>query len=202
MNQKQLYAMKAYARKRLLKLVPDMQNWSGIYVWHRRGTDGRMYFYAGQSVHLVDRSVAHMMQYDHLGLSIRKRGLCTEKEGGWHLEYYYCDRSELDERERETIAAWIKSGGVPYNVTDGGQGTGKADITERKAAKGYMDGIKAGYQKARKEVAHLFEKNLTFSINGKPGVNKQKAYDKFVAFINVGDSTAPEEETDENETAE
>ena len=199
MEQKQLYAMKAYARKRILKLVPDMQNWSGIYVWHRRGADGNTYFYAGQSVHLVDRSVSHIMQYDHLGLSIRKRGLCTEKEGGWHLEYYYCDRSELDERERETIAAWIKSGGVPYNVTDGGQGTGKADIAERKAAKGYMDGIKAGYQKARKEVAHLFEKNLTFSINGKPGVNKQKAYDKFVAFISIEGST--EEETDESETA-
>ena len=200
MEQKQLYAMKAYARKRILKLVPDMQNWSGIYVWHRRGADGNTYFYAGQSVHLVDRSVSHIMQYDHLGLSIRKRGLCTEKEGGWYLEYFYCDRSELDEKERETIAAWIKSGGVPYNVTDGGQGTGKADITERKAAKGYMDGIKAGYQKARKEVAHLFEKNLTFSINGKPGVNKQKAYDKFVAFISIEGRT--EEEDDGNETAE
>ena len=48
-------------------------------------------------------------------------------------------------------------------------------------------------EEARKEVAHLFEKNLTFSINGKPGVNKQKSYDKFAAFIDVGDSTADEQ---------
>ena len=34
-----------------------------------------------------------------------------------------------------------------------------------------------------KEIAKLFEKNLTFAINGKPNKNKEKALLKFKAFI-------------------
>ena len=73
------------------------------------------------------------------------------------------------------------------NKTAGGQGEGKFEIAETKPRKTYYDGIKQGYEKARKEVAKLFEKNLTYSINGKENKNKQKALQKFKDFIEVED---------------
>ena len=69
------------------------------------------------------------------------------------------------------------------NKTAGGQGEGKFEIGEIKPRKTYHDGIKQGYLNAQREVSKLFEKNLTFSINGKENKNKQKAYDKFKTFI-------------------
>ena len=191
MDQRQLYAIKAKIRTRVSKMAPTMQNWAGIYVWHRRDTDdGNIYFYAGQSVHLIDRTIAHFMQYDHLGLSIRKRGLLAEgAEHGWAFDYYYCERSELDDLERQTIKQWRDQGAIPYNITDGGQHTGKSDIGGRKPARGYMDGLKQGYENARRDISKLFSKNLSYQINGNPTVNKQKAFDKFTAFLAVAPST-------------
>lgn len=189
MNYKQLYAIKEENRRKLALLATGMKDKSGIYVWYRVGADdGKVYFYAGQSVRLVDRSIAHMMAYDHLGLSIRKRGLFNEKLNpyGWNLIYFYCDVDELDEKERETIALWSQDG-ISYNVTDGGQGAGKKDIGERKPAKGYMDGKKQGYLEARRYAAKLFDKNLAWVIKDpdKNAANKVKAAQRWEAFISV-----------------
>lgn len=195
MDARQLYAIKARCRERIRKVAPEMNDWSGIYVWYRRDPDdNNIYFYAGQSVHLVQRSVAHIMQYDHLGLSIKKRGLYAEgAQHGWKFMYYYCDRSQLDEQERKVIADWLNNGAIAYNITGGGQNAGKVDINDRKPARGYMDGLKQGYKKARVEIAKLFNKNLLVSINGKPTVNKQKALDKFNAFIAVNEERTDNE---------
>ena len=70
-----------------------------------------------------------------------------------------------------------------YNITNGGQNEGKTDINERKATKTYRDGLEQGRKNTQKEIAHLFEKNLTYSINGTPNKNKEKAYEKFKKFI-------------------
>ena len=56
-------------------------------------------------------------------------------------------------------------------------------INERKPAKTYRDGLKQGYENARKEVQKLFEKNLVYEINGKVNKNKEKSLEKFKNFL-------------------
>ena len=71
------------------------------------------------------------------------------------------------------------------NKTIGGQNAGKVGLNANKPAKGYRDGLKKGYTNARVDVSKLFEKNLTFSINGKTTINKEKAFEKFKDFIDL-----------------
>ena len=80
------------------------------------------------------------------------------------------------------------------NVTGGSQGEGKFNLAEGKSPKGYREGLSRGYENARKDVAKLFEKNLTYSINGKDGKLKQRAYEKFTEFLNVNGSDEEEDE--------
>ena len=72
-----------------------------------------------------------------------------------------------------------------YNITIGSQGKGKIDFQERNQTKlkSYVNGKQIGYEKARKEIQNLFNKYLTFSINGKTNKTKEKAFEKFKKFI-------------------
>ena len=88
--------------------------------------------------------------------------------------------------ERKFIAEYQAKGYELLNVESGGS-TGKTDINQRKLGKGYRDGIHQGYKNAKKDVWQLFEKNLTYSINGKPNKNKEKALLKFEKFLNIQD---------------
>jgi len=158
-NWKQLYALKREYGEKIKKIAPSMENRPGIYVWYRK----KYCFYAGQSVKLLDRSIQHLQQHDHLGLSIRKHGLYDEIKNpyGWNLIYCYCDESELNEKERETIARWAEHN-IAYNITSGGQDSGKVDINQRAATKGYRDGLKQGYYNCLKEMKGYFDKYLNF----------------------------------------
>ena len=100
---------------------------------------------------LIDRLIDHFMEYDHIAISLRTYGLINEKDFGWSIDYFYCDESELDKKETETLAFWhIEKGYSPYNINTGGT-SGKKDIKPRTVG-GYRKGVDAGYEKARKEV--------------------------------------------------
>ena len=101
------------------------------------------------------------------------------------MAYVTYDIAELDEQEQYFIKIYANAGYQLRNKTAGGQGEGKFDIAETKEKKGYLQGLHNGYEKARKEVAKLFKKNLTFAINGKTGVNKEKAFNKFIEFLQI-----------------
>ena len=93
--------------------------------------------------------------------------------------------SELDEMEKYWILEFTKRGyQARYNKTAGGQGEGKEKINEFRPAKGYRDGLIQGRKNASKELAHLFEKHLTYSKKSdKPNKNQDKAVEKFEAFL-------------------
>ena len=185
-NYKQLYAIKSNNRKRILEICPDMKNQSGIYFYTRTDEDGINYFYIGQSVDCLDRNISHLTGYQHIDLSIRKRGFYSnENPYGWKLNVIYYPKSELDKWEQYWILEYTKKGyQCRYNKTAGGQGEGKEKINEYRPAKGYRDGLTQGYKNASREVANLFEKHLKVSIKSdKPNKNQQKALDKFNAFL-------------------
>lgn len=185
-NYKQIYAIKKQREKFITSFLPGIENRPGIYIYHRVDSNGFKSCYVGQSVGIIDRLISHMGEYDHIALSLKKHGYQSEDNPfGWQIDYFYCDKSELDDKERETLAEWhINKGYAPYNRTTGGQDGEKQGLDGRKPAKGYRDGIAQGYKNARRDVSKLFEKNLTYEINGKPTKNKEKAYEKFTAFLN------------------
>lgn len=185
-NYRKIFAIKIANEKKILDLYPKLTDVSGIYIFHRINEFGFKFYYAGKSVKLLQRVAQHLTAYDKLGASLRDVGLYngTTNTNGWKIEYYYCNESKLDCEETKTIAHWhIDKGYIPFNKNTGGT-TGKSDMTPR-ITKGYQAGLAQGYKKAQKYVASLFEKNLIFSINGKDGINKQKAYDKFLNFIEI-----------------
>ena len=169
---------------------------SGIYLFERTDENGITFFYCGQAKNIFNRIVSHWMGFQHIDVSMRSRGFKSEENPyGWEFTILeYCDESELDEKENSYIMQLMHEGKQTYNVTYGKQGEGKKNIGEGKSPKGYRDGLQQGYKNAQRDVAKLFEKNLTYSINGKDGKLKQRAYDKFTEFLNVNDSDEEEDE--------
>lgn len=163
-NYKQLFAKKKKNEERIRNICPDMKDVSGIYIFHKIDELGFKKFYAGQSVGIFSRCRSHLEEYDHIALSLKKYGF--KKEGnpyGWELDYFYCPKDELDQKEQETIAHWhIDLGYIPYNVTAGGQKS-KVNINDNKPSKTYRDGITQGKKSLARELNKLIEKYLVIS---------------------------------------
>lgn len=187
MDYRQIKAIEKSNKQRLLKVNPLLPEESGIYILTRE-ENGFKYAYVGQARHILSRLAQHLSGYQHIDLSIKKHGFkSSENPNGWRIQFTRVPIEDLDMAEQHYIRIFADCGYQLRNKTAGGQGEGKFEIAETKPRKTYHDGIKQGYEKARKEVAKLFEKNLTYSINGKENKNKQKAYEKFGAFIGEQD---------------
>lgn len=196
--------MNEYIKKRIIAekcIAPIIQKnrqttQSGIYLYERTDENGVVFFYCGQAKNVYERQIGHWNGYQRIDLSIRKRGFkSADNPYGWTFKVLeYC--TDLDEKEQHYILQNIKQGKQTYNLTYGSQGQGKAGVVEGKTPKGYYDGLHQGYLNARRDVAKLFKANLIVQINGKEGVRKQKALEKFLDFINVGEERNETEETD------
>ena len=187
MDFRRIKAIEKSNKERLLKVLPYLPDESGIYILTRE-ENGFKYAYVGQAKHILTRLAQHLSGYQHIDLSLKKHGLYSkENPTGWNIDWIKYDINLLDEMEQYFIRKYADWGYQLRNKTAGGQGEGKFEIAETKPRKTYYDGTKQGYEKARKEVAKLFEKNLTYSINGKENKNKQKALQKFKDFIEVED---------------
>lgn len=186
-NYKQLYAIKKNNEKLILSVCPGMKNQSGIYFYTRTDENGISYFYIGQSVDCLERNISHLSGYQHIDLSIKKRGFYSEENPyGWKLNFIYYPREKLDEMEQYWILEYTKKGyQCRYNKTAGGQGTGKEKINEFKPAKGYYDGIKQGKKSLAKELSHIAEKHLEIRLKPEKQGNKvsEKQYEKFMTLI-------------------
>lgn len=150
-----------YAYNNELKAEP------GIYIFTRVTSPNKegftqKYIYVGQAVKVVDRIAQHMVSFgQRIDISLKNRGLWYPTNPyGWKIHAKYCNKSELDQMERQTITNSIAKGYTLYNITSGGQGEGKKDINERAAIKTYRDGLKQGYNNCRKEVQEFFNKYL------------------------------------------
>lgn len=162
-NYKQVWAKKSETQKRIKTLCPSIHNGSGIYIFTRE-EDGIKYAYVGQAKHLLDRCAQHLLGYQHIDLSIKKHGLYKDDNPhGWKLGFVDYEECLLDTMEREWINSMAKKGYQLRNATLGGQDDGKV-VIDSKTPKGYYDGLKQGYENARKECFEFFTKYLSFSI--------------------------------------
>lgn len=187
LNYKKIYAIEKSNRERLLKVNPKLDDKSGIYFLTRTDEDGISYFYIGQAIKILQRMCSHLTGYQHIDLSLKKRGFYSaDNPYGWQINFIHYPKDELDQMEQYWILQYTKKGyQCRYNKTAGGQGEGKEKINEFKASKTYRDGLKQGYKNASREVSHLFELHLDYKTKSDmPSKNQQKAIDKFDKFLN------------------
>ena len=181
-------AIEKQNRERLLKVNPKLDDESGIYFLTRTDEDNISYFYIGQAVHILTRLAQHLVGYQHIDLSIKKRGLySTDNPYGWKVNFMHYPKSELDKWEQYWILEYTKRGyQCRYNKTGGGQGDGKEKINEFRPAKGYRDGIKQGKINLARELSSIAEKHLKIEIREDKKNNKvsQKQFEKFKELMN------------------
>lgn len=185
MNYQQIKAIEAKNKQRILSVNPQITENSGIYIFIRIDEDGIKHAYVGQAKHLLTRIAQHLSGYQHIDLSIKKHGLYSKQNiHGWEIGFVECSEEELDEKEKYYIYDYALSGFQLKNKTAGGQGKGKHGIADNRPAKGYHDGLKQGYENARREVKHLFDLHLNAVIKAnKPNKTQEKALQKFKEFL-------------------
>lgn len=193
MNIRQIKAIEAGNKKRILAVCPCCTERPGIYIFYRTDTEtGLRFCYVGQAKHLLSRCAQHLSEYDHIALSLKKRGFYDpmfpdKNPGGWKLEIWECSGYEtLDGAETEAIKEWADRGYQLFNRTGGSQSAGKVAFDNKKPSRGYFDGLEQGQKNARRFISDLFSKHLTVSTKRTPPtVNQQKALQKFMDFINL-----------------
>lgn len=181
-NYKQIYVMKAEREKRIKTICPNIPYSSGIYVFYRIDEAQIRRAYCGQAVNLCERCASHLGEYDHIALSLKKHGFCSENNPyGWKLAFKTCSKSELDEREVATIKSFADDGYQMYNITAGGQSIGKQVTGQYKTPKTYREGIEAGKRSLAKELSSIAEKHLKIEIRDDRKNNKisQRQFEKF-----------------------
>lgn len=153
-------------RKSWLKINPELDEESGIYILTRNGEDGLRYAYIGQAKRILTRLAEHRTKFQHIDISIRNHGLYNETKNpyGWKVDTVKCPVEELDEKEREYIKKYADLGYQLRNKTAGGQDAGKTGIADNRPSKGYHDGLKQGYKNCLKDVAEFFDKYLDYGI--------------------------------------
>ena len=183
-------AIEQQNRKRLLKINPDLNTGSGIYFLTRVDENNINYFYIGQALNILSRLTGHLTGYQHIDLSIKKRGFYSEDNPyGWKINFINCPEKELDEWEQYWILRYQKQGyQCRYNKTSGGQGEGKEKINEYRPAKGYRDGLAQGRKNLARELNHIIDKHLIVEIRPEKAGNKvsQKAFEKFKGLLEEG----------------
>lgn len=182
-------------KKRLLKLNPKLNDESGIYFLLREDENGFKYAYIGQAVHTLSRLASHLVGYEqHIDLSLRKHKLYDEQKNpyGWRVEFLNFPENELDEKEKYYIKLYADKGYQLRNVSLGGQGENRASgsIGERKAPKGYMQGVQQGKKVLARKLSSIAEKHLKIEIRDDKKHNKvsQKQYEKFIDLLKAGES--------------
>lgn len=166
-------------KRKLLEINPKLDDKSGIYILWRT----EVHAYVGQSVGLLTRLAQHLAGYSqHIDLSLKKHKLySSENPYGYRVDFIHCDKSELDDKEREYIQKCINKGWILKNKTSGGQDDGKEKIAEYKPPKTYRQGIQAGKKTLARELSSIISKHLTVKLKEEKQGNKvsEKQLEKF-----------------------
>lgn len=179
-------AIEAKNKQRLLKINPNLNENSGIYFLTREDENGFKYAYVGQAKHILTRLAQHLVNFQHIDLSVKKHGLYSEDNPyGWRVNFQNYPVDELDEKEQFYILKYAQYGYQLRNKTSGSQGVGKAQIDDYRPAKGYRDGIRQGKITLARELTDIINKHLDVKIKTEKQGNKIsiKAYEKFNALI-------------------
>ena len=111
---------------------------------------------------------------------------------GWRVEFLNFPESQLDEKEKYYIKLYADKGYQLRNVSLGGQGENRdsGSIGERKAPKGYLQGIQQGRKNLARELSNIAEKHLKIELRADKANNKvsQKQYEKFKELLQEGNS--------------
>jgi hypothetical protein len=184
MDFRQIKAIEAKNKAKILSVCPTVPETSGIYILTRED-NGFKYAYIGQAKHLLTRLAQHLNGYQHIDLSLKKHGLYGEQnQTGWKIEWMYYSIDKLDNAEQFFIKEYANMGYQLRNHTSGSQGEGKRGLGDQKAPKGYYDGLAQGYKNAQKFVANLFNKHLIYGKKSeKPNKLQDKAMEKFKDFL-------------------
>lgn len=191
---RQAKAIESENRKRLLKINPKLNDRSGIYFLLREDENGFKFAYIGQALHIMQRLCSHMTGYSqHIDLSIRKHKLYSEDNPyGWRVEFLNFPESQLDEKEKYYIKLYADNGYQLRNVSIGGQGENRdsGSIGERKAPKGYLQGIQQGRKNMARDLSHIIEKHLVVTVRADKQGNKvsEKQFEKFKELLKEGES--------------
>lgn len=193
-NYRKIYAIEKKNKEQLIKVNPNLNDKSGIYFLLREDENGFKYAYIGQAVHTLSRLASHLVGYEqHIDLSLKRHKLYDEEKNpyGWRVEFLNFPESQLDEKEKYYIKLYADKGYQLRNVSLGGQGENRASgsIGERKAPKGYMQGIQQGKKVLARELSSIAEKHLKIEIREDKKRNKvsQKQYEKFMDLLKVGE---------------
>lgn len=196
-NIAKIKAIEKKNRERLLKVNPKLNDRSGIYFLTRTDENDISYFYIGQAVNIIQRMCGHLTGYQHIDLSVKKRGFFSEENPyGWKLNFINYPKSDLDKMEQYWILEYTKKGyQCRYNKTAGGQGEGKEKINEFKPSRGYRDGLKQGEKNLARELSSIAEKHLKIEIREDKKHNKisQRQYEKFMYLLKVGECNVDSE---------
>lgn len=180
-------AIEAENRKRWLKLIPELNDDSGIYILTRVDEEGFKYAYCGQAKHILTRLCQHSAGHQqHIDLSLKKHGMYSEKNiYGWKVGFLNCAESDLDKEEQYYIKHLADIGYQLRNKTGGSQGVGKKQIDEYRPAKGYYDGLKQGKKSLARELSHIIDTHLQVSLKPEKQSNKVsiRAFEKFQNLI-------------------
>lgn len=181
-NYKQLFAIQKRLEEQVKMACPNMKHQAGIYFYIRKDEEGK-HCYIGQSQDCLKRCASHMHGYQHIDISLRKRGFYSpDNTTGWELNVLYFPENMLNEKEQYYIDAYTKAGYDVYNIESGGT-TGKTMINERKPARGYMDGLKQGRKTVCRDLKNLLDKYLVVSLKVESR-HAQNGLDKFWKIIN------------------
>lgn len=180
-------AIEAENRKRWLKLNPNLNDNSGVYILCRVDEDGFKFGYAGQAKHILTRLCQHSAgHHQHIDLSLKKHGLYSENNPyGWTVICENFSEANLDRAEQFYIK-WLADNGYQLrNKTSGSQGAGKKQIDEYRPAKGYYDGLKQGKKSLARELSHIIDTHLQVSLKPEKQSNKVsiRAFEKFQNLI-------------------
>lgn len=180
-------AIEAENRKRWLKLNPNLNDNSGVYILRRVDEDGFKFGYAGQAKHILTRLCQHSTGHQqHIDLSLKKHGLYSENNPyGWTVSCENFSEASLDRAEQFYIK-WLADQGYQLrNKTGGSQGAGKKQIDEYRPTKGYYDGLKQGKKSLARELSHIIDTHLQVSLKPEKQSNKVsiRAFEKFQSLI-------------------
>lgn len=192
---RQAKAIESENRKRLLKINPKLNDKSGIYFLLREDENGFKFAYVGQAKSVLQRLASHLVGYEqHIDLSLKRHKLYDKEKNpyGWRVEFLNFPESQLDEKEKYYIKLYADKGYQLRNVSIGGQGGNRdsGSIGERKAPKGYLQGIQQGRKNLARELSNIAEKHLKIELRADKTNNKvsQKQYEKFMYLLKVGES--------------
>lgn len=175
-------------KKRLLEVNPKLDDESGIYFLTRTDEDNISYFYIGQAVHILTRLAQHLVGFQHIDLSLKKRGLySTDNPYGWKVNFIHYPKGTLDTWEQYWILEYTKRGyQCRYNKTGGGQGEGKEKINEFRPAKGYRDGILQGKKTLSRDLSYIADKYLIIDLKDEYKGKKvpERQFEKFKELMN------------------